>query len=210
MNQIENFIKIMKVKQELMAKESNKLNNDFNIMMLKIKLGINDNIKVVDGFENYAISDNGDVFNLKFGKKIKPYLTGKPDKQYYAVKLYNDGIVTQLKIHQLAALAFINNDDPEFKILVDHKNNNRLDNRVQNLRWSTHSQNSQNMSKHKNSSSEWKGIYYNNKAKKWHTQIRVDGKNVYLGLFQNEIEAARTYDFNAKIYFGEYAKCNFQ
>ena len=44
-------------------------------------------------------------------------------------------------MHRIAGEAFVINDDPLIKKLVDHKNKNRLDYRVSNLRWVTASQN---------------------------------------------------------------------
>ena len=208
--QLENFIENMKKRQELISKENQRMNNDFAILLLKIKLGISDNIKIIDGFENYCVSDNGDVYNLKFERKLRPRLKGKPDRKYYAVKLCKDGIVTQIKNHRLVALAFIENDDPNNKILVDHKDNDRLNNNVSNLRWSTHKGNSQNRNKQKDTSSKYKGVAYHKKNKKWRAQIYVNNKNKNLGYFHNEDEAARIYDFHAKLNFGEFAKLNFQ
>ena len=46
-----------------------------------------------------------------------------------------------IQIHRVVAEAFIENDMPDKKVLVDHKNGNSLDYRVKNLRWVTHSQN---------------------------------------------------------------------
>lgn len=207
-DQMKKFIENMKAIQELITKESKRMDNEFKIIMLKIKLGINDNIKIIDDNNNYAVSDNGDVYNLNFGKKLKPFVVGKPDKQYYAVSLYNDGIVTRLKNHRLVALAFIYNDQPEFKTMVDHKDGNKLNNNVSNLRWSTSSQNSQNMSKPQNTSSRWKGVHWNKHKEKWQARITYDGTLKHLGYFHNEAEAARKYDEHAKEKFGEFAKLN--
>ena len=207
---LENFIKVMKSKQELITKESNKMHNDFKIMMLKIKLGINDNIKIIDGFEDYCVSDNGDVYNVTTGRKLKPGLCGTPDKKYYFVNLCKNGIVTSLTNHRLVALAFIFNDNPDLKKLVDHKDGKNLNNSVSNLRWSTHKGNSQNMSKPQNTSSRWKGVHWNKHKEKWQARITYDDTLKHLGYFQNEDEAGRAYDIIAKEKFGEYAKLNFE
>lgn len=76
---------------------------------------------------------------------------------------------------------------------VDHINNNKLDNRKQNLRIVTPQQNSQNNKK-------VKGYYWNKKAKKWHTQIAVYGKNKHIGMYDTEKEARQAYLEAKKIY----------
>ena len=51
--------------------------------------------------------------------------------------------------HRIIAEQFIPNDDPDHKIQVDHKNRNRTDNHISNLRWCTHSENRKNQSRTK-------------------------------------------------------------
>ena len=61
-----------------------------------------------------------------------------------SITLYNNNpiIGLQFKLHRIAAEAFIVNDDVKKKLVVDHINNDRLDYRVSNLRWTTYSKNS--------------------------------------------------------------------
>jgi len=76
---------------------------------------------------------------------------------------------------------------------IDHININPLDNRIENLRVLTHSQNNRNQKKRKNCSSQYKGVNWNKQNNKWKAQININGKVKYLGLFTNEEEAAETY-----------------
>lgn len=92
---------------------------------------------------------------------------------------------------------------------VDHKDGNGLNNQRYNLRECIHIKNSANRSKNINNISGYKGVYWNEKAKKWHAQIMVSYKRIHLGLFQNPGDAARAYDEAAKKYFGEFARFNF-
>ena len=63
------------------------------------------------------------------------------------------------------------------------------DNRINNLRIVNNSQNQQNSKKQKNCSSNYKGVYFNKRSKKWKADIKINGKSKYLGLFINEIDA---------------------
>ena len=76
---------------------------------------------------------------------------------------------------------------------IDHININPLDNRIENLRVLTHSQNNRNQKKRKNCSSQYKGVYWHKQNNKWLAYIRIDGKIKHLGSFTNEEEAAEAY-----------------
>lgn len=94
--------------------------------------------------------------------------------------------------------------------VIDHINNNGLDNRRKNIRKCTWQQNAMNMKPHKDSSSKYKGVFWHKKGKKWSAQIRVNGHRNHLGLFVKEIDAAIAYDNAAKENYGEYAWLNFK
>ena len=94
---------------------------------------------------------------------------------------------------------------------VDHINGDGLDNRKENLRTCTHRQNIQ-ASRKRNckASSKYKGVYWETSRKKWRTRItRSDGKKVFLGYFDSELDAANAYDKAATEMFGSFATLNF-
>jgi hypothetical protein len=95
-------------------------------------------------------------------------------------------------------------------ILVDHKDNDGLDNRGSNLRLATHSQNQCNKRKTgSKTSSKFRGVYFDKRRVQWHAYIRYNGKRIYLGSFKSENEAGKAYDAAAKKYHGEFARLNF-
>ncbi len=99
--------------------------------------------------------------------------------------------------------------DIKDKEIVDHINNNRLDNRQENLRCVTSQQNSFNTSKRKNTSSKFLGVSYNIQKKVWCAFISFNGKSIYLGSSKDEIECAKIRDKATLKYFGIHGKLNF-
>ena len=95
-------------------------------------------------------------------------------------------------------------------LVVDHKNGDGLDNRKENLRIVTMTQNHYNRKKtSRKTTSKYKGVHRITDRKAYCAKIRYEGKTIYLGYYKDEIEAAKAYDEAAKKLFGEYAKLNF-
>lgn len=94
-------------------------------------------------------------------------------------------------------------------MIVDHENGNGLDNQRRNLRICTVQQNAQNAPRHKDGSSRFKGVCWDEKRGKWVVQVCLDYKRKTLGSFDCEIEAAKIYDAFAIDNFGEFARLNF-
>lgn len=77
---------------------------------------------------------------------------------------------------------------------IDHADQNKLNNTLSNLRIATWLQNARNRRKFPNKSSKYIGVSWHRTARKWVVQISHNYKSFYMGLYQNEEEAARVYD----------------
>lgn len=94
--------------------------------------------KPIEGFEGlYEVSNFGRVKSLtRYKKIIKPLVT---NVGYYQYQLWHKGVCRVASAHRLVAQAFIPN--PEGKPIVNHIDENKLNNSVENLEWVTHVEN---------------------------------------------------------------------
>ncbi len=90
-------------------------------------------------------------------------------------------------------------------VLVDHHNHDTLNNRRYNLRLATGYQNQRNATKHRKTSSRFKGVCWHKGHRKWESHIRIDGHQLHIGSFDSEREAAEAYRNAAQEAFGEFA-----
>lgn len=96
--------------------------------------------------------------------------------------------------------------------LLDHANRDRLDNRRDNLRFASYSQNNTNRSSRKTGTSQYLGVHWDSARGKWYAgayELSTHRK-LNLGRYSDEVEAAKAYDRYAKANYGEFAKLNFQ
>jgi len=90
--------------------------------------------------------------------------------------------------------------------VIDHLNGDSLDNRIENLRPATQSQNCANQRLKKNNTSGIKGVQFRKDTKRWTAHVMVNRKNISLGNFDSREEAAKAYEQGSKKYFGEFAR----
>lgn len=158
----------------------------------------------------------------KKGKHAGKYVALVDDEDYERVNQYNwnvsitnntnyvqrasqrDPITKKQKTIHLHS--FILGNKPGF--IIDHKDRNGLNNQKYNLRFATYSENNKNSKSC--GSSNYLGVCWYNARNKWIAHITINGKNKYLGVFKNEIDAAKVYDNAAKIHHKEFANLNFK
>jgi hypothetical protein len=97
--------------------------------------------------------------------------------------------------------------NPPKGMVVDHINGNTLDNRRCNLWVCTQAENIQNGGLHKGAKNRFKGVYPN--GRKWYGRVKYKGETYYLGLFDDEVEAAKARDRKALELYGKHAWLNF-
>ena len=122
--------------------------------------------------------------------------------------LHPDGYVKIRLLNKICkcsrlAILYMTGELPE---VVDHQNLNRADDRWENLRVATRSQNQHNRSIQINNKSGFKGVFWNKQARKFQAKIGFDGKQKHLGFFIRPEDAHQAYARAAKTFHGEFAR----
>ena len=157
--------------------------------------------KDVVGYEGlYQVSDMGRIFSCRRNIYLSP---GLISAGYLNVILQKNANRKNKLIHRLVYEAFVGHVKN-----IDHKDTDKQNNNLSNLRVCNSIQNSGNKRKSKNSISKFKGAYYQKRTKNWVSQIKINGKSTHIGYFKKEELAAKAYDKAALKYFGEYARTN--
>jgi hypothetical protein len=142
--------------------------------------------KTIPGYNDYEVSDIGNVRSLKFEKVRgleKCIVNG-----YFMVNLCKGGKRKTFHVHRLVAMGFLAHIPDGHNLVVDHINENPLDNRLSNLRIVTHRNN---LSRRKRDLPT--GVSWNKRTKKYRAYIQIDGKQIHLGYFSTPEEASEAY-----------------
>ena len=127
----------------------------------------------------------------------------KSGKTFYAHrKVRINGKNRMISMHRLI-LGLTNR-----KLFCDHQNGNGLDNRRENIRIATPSQNQSNKDAMPKSTSKFMGVSFRKDTQKWQAAISYYGNNIHLGTFVNEVDAARRYNQAAIKVHREFARLN--
>lgn len=133
----------------------------------------------IKGYENYEVTCSGEVINTKTGKVLKP---AKDRVGYLIVKLYKDNKQKPFRIHRLVAQAFIPNPDNLSE--VNHKDEDKTSNCIENLEWCTHEYNL-NYGRRNEKASK---AMTNGKKSKTVLQLMKDGSLVRIWPSANEVQ----------------------
>jgi len=144
----------------------------------------------IKGYESYEISNLGNVISYKRNqpKLMKPSL-GK--RGYLSIGLTNNSFEKKYKVHQLVAMAFLNHKPNGVTIVVDHINNNKLDNRIENLQLISQHRNT--IKNSRKGTSKYVGVSWVTRDQKWNARITINGNYKSLGNYTDEFEAHLAY-----------------
>jgi hypothetical protein len=140
----------------------------------------------------YKISNLGNVWSVKRNKPLKPFPRGKG---YLGIFLFRNGDRTVYYIHQLVYMTWIGPLTKDRKYSIDHIDSNKKNNSVKNLRLVTHRENCK-----LNGYLIWgdkKTSRFTNvskKGNKWLASTHLNGKKVFIGMYDDEFSALKNYD----------------
>lgn len=152
------------------------------------------------------------VSNLGRVKSLERIIKGKNDsfklikekirkncndgKGYLSIIICLNYKIKRFNIHQLVAMAFLGHEPCGHKLVVDHINGIKTDNRVENLQIITQREN---LSKDKKGyTSKYTGVSWAKNINKWVSQIEINGIKMCLGNFNTELEAHLVYQEKLK------------
>jgi hypothetical protein len=155
--------------------------------------------KQLVGFEDiYEVSSLGNIKSLSrtvllkgkypFKCKEKILKQSESTSKYLQVVL---GKKTRT-VHQLVAIAFLNHVPNKHKLVVNHIDFNKKNNRVENLEIVTPRENGN--KKHLKSSSQYTGVSFYKNLNSWKSQVSENGRVKHLGYFETEIQASIAYE----------------
>ncbi len=162
-------------------------------------LFIGDTMKQIQLVNNkgFVVVDDEDFAEMS---KHKWHLDERKNTSYAKTFIRKGNRRVKVGIHQLIMNAKKGQE-------IDHRDGDGLYNCKCNLRHCSTQQNSMNR-KTNYGSSNYKGVHWHKRDKKWYSSIGLNYKSLHLGRFDSEIEAARAYNDKAIEMFGEFARLN--
>ena len=132
--------------------------------------------KIIPNYPNYTIDEKGEVRSIRTGGVMKQ---GLSLNCYKFVEIYNGGgIKKKFTVHRLLYQCFVLKDGEVMPKFIDHKDCNRINNSISNLRPATREENQHNRLVNKNSKSGHKNIHLTNEGT-FKVHIRINTSTVY-------------------------------
>jgi len=152
----------------------------------------------------YKVSNFGNVKSLKRiiirslrgsitvkEKILKAFYTGSKPKQYRTFRLYKNKKGKDFKASQLVAMAFLNHKLSGYIKVVDHIDNNQLNDNLTNLQVISARENI--IKDMDRGVSKFLGVTFNKNAGKYRAYYRYNSKQIHLGYFDKELDASNAY-----------------
>lgn len=145
-------------------------------------------------------------WNTRYANKVAGYkhIVKKTKRETWRVDIKYGDKVYKLFVHRV--IWFLDKKNIDADLEIDHINRNSLDNRIENLRLATKSENMQNRKKCSRNTSGIKGVYYDKFHKKYVAQLRCNGKKICLGHYDTKEEAQKAVVEARKKYHGEFGR----
>ena len=144
-------------------------------------------IKPIPEYEDYKVSKSGVIYSYKRGScKVMKLRMDKYG--YMRVGLTKNGKETKFRVHQLVASAFLGHKIDGHNVCVDHINNVKNDNRLENLQLLSNRDNV-----NKSTNSKYKGVSYYKPLNIFRAKTKVGNRYVHIGYFNTELEASIAY-----------------
>ena len=154
---------------------------------------MNEIFKDIPNYEGkYQVSNLGRVKSLNYKNTgLESILKQRIDKYGYCRLNLSNSIQKTVYVHKLVAMTFLNHKPCGLDLVIDHKNDIKTDNRVENLHIVTQRFNARKTQGRY--SSQYKGVCWNKTAGKWQSGITINYKYKNLGYYESEYEAHLTY-----------------
>ena len=134
-------------------------------------------------------------------KDYRWYVVVDEDRRYVRAHEKKSENYSKVRLHRLI-MNYSGN------MFVDHINGNGLDNRKENLRICTNSENNMNSIKRKKGTSVYKGVSFDKSRNKYESYITINKKKIHLGRYETEEQAAQAYNNVVENHFGRFARPN--
>jgi hypothetical protein len=126
------------------------------------------------------------IRKVRCGNQKEGQIAGSINHKGYLQVSINTDKRNTYYLHRVVWKMYYKTEPPE---ILDHKDRNKLNNRIDNLREVTKEQNQQTRQKNANNTSGEKGVFWDKTKKKWLVQIRANGKVNHLGRYANKNKA---------------------